>query len=81
VLHRQPLLLAYVAVAQVDAAAAAVRSTVSTVRADLRDALDPVVLTEAVEALQHEQARLEATARAVRLVADALAGVRHRPRL
>jgi hypothetical protein len=81
VLRRYPLLLAYVAVGQVDAAVAAVRAAVSRLRADLRDVLEPGVLTQGIEALQKEQARLEATARAVRLVADALAGVRHRPRL
>lgn len=81
VLRRQPLLLAYVAVGQVDAAAAAVRTAIASVRADLRDRLDPAALTEGIEALQLEQARLASTQRSVRLVADALAGLRHRPRL
>jgi hypothetical protein len=81
VLRRHPLLLAYVAVGQVDAAAAAVQRAISSVRADLRDRLEPAALTEGIEALQLEQARLASTQRAVRLVADALAGLRHRPRL
>ena len=53
----------------------------ATLRADLREQVEPQALGEAVEALQREQARLEADARAVRLVAQALRGVRHRPRL
>jgi len=81
VLRRHPAVLAYVAVRHVDAALAATRAAVATLRADLREQVEPQALGEAVEALQREQARLEADARAVRLVAQALRGVRHRPRL
>jgi hypothetical protein len=81
VLRRQPVVLAYVAVRHVDAALAATRAAVATLRADLRDEVAPEALGEAVDAMQREQARLEADARATRLVAEALRGVRHRPRL
>ncbi len=81
VLRRQPVVLAYLAVRHVDAALAATRGAVAGARADLRDLVDPEVVGEALEALQLEQARLESAARAVRLVAEALRGVRHRPRL
>jgi hypothetical protein len=81
VLRRQPVVLAYVAVRHVDAALAATRAAVATLRADLRDEVAPQALGEAVDAMQREQARLEADARATRLVAEALRGVRHRPRL
>jgi hypothetical protein len=81
VLVRHPLVLAYVAVGQVDGALGGLQAALASIRADLRDAVAPAALSEAVDALQQEQARLEATRRSVRLVAEALQGVRHRPRL
>jgi hypothetical protein len=81
VLQRQPLVLAYVAIGQLDGALAGLRSTLAGVRADLKDWVDPEALTQAVAALQLEQARLEGARRSTLLVADALRGVRHRPRL
>jgi hypothetical protein len=81
VLRRHPLVLAYVAAGQVDGALQGLQGSLASIRADLRDALSPAVLAEAVAALQQQQAQLEATRRSVRLVAEALRGVRHRPRL
>jgi len=81
VLRRHPLLLAYVAIGQVDGARRGLAGSLASMRADLRDILAPEALSEAVQALQLEQARLEATAKSVALVADALRGIRHRPRL
>ena len=81
VLHRHPVLLAYVAVGQVDAALTGVRGSLARARADLRDDATPEAVGELLDALQREEARLLGTARAVRLVAEALRGVRRRPRL
>ncbi len=81
VLQRQPVVLAYVAQRHVAAALRATEESVATLRADLRDAVPPEALAEALDALQRERARLAATARAVDLVADALRGRRYRPRL
>jgi len=81
VLRRHPLLLAYVAIGQVDGARRGLAGSLASMRADLRDILAPEALSEALQALQLEQARLEATAKSVALVADALRGIRHRPRL
>jgi hypothetical protein len=80
-LHRQPLLLAYVAAGQVQASLEGIRATRSTARADLAGALPPETVSEAVDLLHREEARLAATLREVRLVVDALRGARHRARL
>ncbi len=63
------------------AALAAVQVSLSSARAELREALPPEAVTEVVEALQRERARLERAAGGVELVREALAGARHRPRL
>ena len=81
VLKRHPLVLAYVAVGQVDGALGGLQAALASMRADLRDAVPPDALAEALDALQQQQAQLEATRRSVRLVAEALRGVRYRPRL
>ena len=81
VLKRHPIVLAYVAVGQIDGALGGLQAAVASARADLRDDVSPSVITEVIDALQREQASLEAARRSVRLVADALRGVRHRPRL
>jgi hypothetical protein len=73
--------LAYVAVGQVDGALGGLQAAIASARADLRDDVAPAVITEVIDALQREQASLEAARRSVRLVADALRGVRLRPRL
>jgi hypothetical protein len=81
VLHRQPVVLAYLAERHVDAALLATTEAVATLRADLRGVVEPEALAQSLDALQREQARLEAAARSVGLVAEALRGVRFRPRL
>ena len=81
VLKRHPIVLAYVAVGQIDGALGGLQAAVASARADLRDDVAPSVITEVIDALQREQASLEAARRSVRLVAEALRGVRHRPRL
>jgi hypothetical protein len=81
VLKRHPIVLAYVAVGQIDGALGGLQAAVASARADLRDDVPPSVITEVIDALQREQASLEAARRSVRLVAEALRGVRHRPRL
>jgi hypothetical protein len=81
VLRRHPLVLAYVAVGQVDGALGGLQAALASMRADLRDEVAPDALVEAMDALAQQQAQLAATRRSVRLVADALRGVRHRPRL
>ena len=74
-------MLAYVAQRHVAAALRATEESVATLRADLRDAVPPEALTEALDALQRERARLTSAARSLELVADALRGQRYRPRL
>jgi hypothetical protein len=81
VLTKHPVLLAYVAVGQVDAALGAVRGAIARARADLRDDAPPEAVDALLAALQREESRLVAAARAVRLVASALRGERRRPRL
>jgi hypothetical protein len=81
VLRRYPAALAYLASGQVSAAHHAVEESLSNARAELREALPPEAVTEVVDALQRERARLERAARGVVLVRDALKGVRRAPRL
>jgi hypothetical protein len=91
VLSRYPVLLARLASAQVSACRVAARQGLATARADLRGAptggtgVPADVPPEAVEALlnayERELSRLAETARAVDLVAQALAGRVFVPRL
>jgi hypothetical protein len=81
VLTRQPVVLAYLAERHVAAALTATTEAVATMRADLRDLVEPEALAQSLDALQREQARLQSAARSVGLVAEALRGVRFRPRL
>jgi hypothetical protein len=81
VLRRYPAALAYLASGHVSAAHHAVEVSLSNARAELREALPPEAVTEVVDALQRERARLERAARGVELVRDALKGVRRAPRL
>ena len=81
VLTRHPIVLAYVAVGQVDGALEGLARSLASIRSDLRDSVSPTALAEAIAALGRQQAQLESTRRAVRLVGEALSGVRHRPRL
>ena len=81
VLRRQPLVLAYVAQRHVGGALQATTETIATMRADLRVDVPPEALAQALDALGREQARLASAARSAALVAEALRGVRRRPRL
>ncbi len=81
VLRAHPVVLARFAVHHVEAALAASRRGLATVRADLRDVAGPETVAAAIAALEREGARLLGTARAVALVEEALRGRRFRPRL
>lgn len=81
VLRRHPVVLARFAAGHVAAARDAVRHGLGTARADLRDLVPPGVVDEAVAVYEREADRLAAMARAVDLVAAALAGTRFRPKL
>jgi len=81
VLRRHPAVLAYLAGAHLAAAQDASRQALAGMRAALRDQVPPDALGDALGAVQAELVRLESAARAVRLVAEALAGGRFRPRL
>ena len=81
VLVRHPVVLAVLAGHHVGAQAAAQQRAVATLRTDLADAVDPGVVERTLVALDHEQARLLAAARAVALLEDALRGRRYVPRL
>jgi hypothetical protein len=81
VLVRHPVVLAVLAGHHVAAQAQAQRRAVATLRTDLAGAVPPEVVERALDALDAEQARLLGAARGVALVAEALRGVRRRPRL
>ncbi|SDQ49799.1 hypothetical protein [Quadrisphaera sp. DSM 44207] len=81
VLVRHPVVLARLAHHHVAAQAQAHRRAVATLRADLDGAVAPGVVERALTALDHEQARLLAAVRGVRLLEEALRGRRHVPRL
>ena len=77
VLTRHPIALARLAGLHLQASADACRQAVATARSDLADDLPPPALTEVLEALETEQARLLAAARAAVLVQRALRDRRH----
>jgi hypothetical protein len=81
VLRRHPAVLARFAALHVEAAVAAARQGLATVRAELRELVPPEAVAAAVAAFEREGARLAATARSVALVEQALQGKRFRPRL
>ena len=81
VLRRHPVVLARFAAGHVGAAREAVRHGMGTARAELRGLVPPAVVDAAVAVYEREGDRLAATARAVDLVAGALAGTRYRPKL
>jgi hypothetical protein len=81
VLKRQPLVLARFAAHHVDGAIAAARKGYRNARTELRDAVSPEVVAEALEAWETEGARLVAVARSVDLLEQALRGKRFVPRL
>jgi hypothetical protein len=81
VLVRHPVVLAVLAGHHVAALVAGQRRAVATLRTDLADVVAPGVAERTLLALEHEQARLLAAARGVRLVEEALRGSRYVPRL
>ncbi|GAA4353563.1 hypothetical protein [Angustibacter luteus] len=81
VLRQQPVALAWLALRHVTAQGQANTAARAEGRADLREHLDPAALDAFLVALDHEHARLLELHRAVRLVGDALRGLRYVPRL
>jgi hypothetical protein len=81
VIARHPVIAARLAARHVEAAAQGCRHAMSTIRADLADAVPPPAIEQAIEALEAEQARLLAAARGVALVEQALRGRRFASRL
>jgi hypothetical protein len=81
VITRHPVALAWLTGRHVDAALAANRTALASVRGEVADDLTPSALHDLIEALQAEQVRLIAVRRAVGLVQDALRGVTYVPRL
>jgi hypothetical protein len=81
VLRRHPPVLARFAAEHVRAGIEASKRGLATVRADLAGVVPPEAVDAVVAAYEREGARLERTARAVDLVAAALAGKRWVPRL
>jgi hypothetical protein len=80
-LARYPQLLARLARQQVEANVQAARRGYATARVDLKDVVEPQVVEELLSVYATEGPRLVALGRSVQLVADALDGVRWRPRL
>lgn len=81
VLFRHPAVLAWLAGRHVDGQLDAIRRALASARAELAAVVPPPALTETLEVVESEQARLVSAQRAVALVAQALRGVRFVPRL
>jgi len=81
VLRRHPLALAWLAYQQVGAQRQGLARGLSKLRTDLSGDLPPPAVEELIEAVEHEQARLMAAHRGVELLARAMRGERHVPRL
>ncbi|WP_424641684.1 hypothetical protein [Embleya sp. AB8] len=81
VLRRYPVILARMARRHVAAALAAARHGYGTARVDLEEAVTGRALEETLRMYEYEGSRAAATERAVRLVAEALAGERWEPRM
>ncbi len=80
-LRRYPVVLARFAAEHVSSGAEAARRGLGTVRSDLRDVVPADVVDAAIAAYEREGARLARTARAVRLVEEALRGRRFSAKL
>jgi hypothetical protein len=80
-LSRHPLLLARLACQEAESSLHAARRGWSTARADLQGQVEPQVIDALFGMYAQEGPRLAALTRSVRLVSEALAGVRRRPRL
>jgi hypothetical protein len=81
VLARHPRLLARLATHHADAAVRAARRGYATARTELDGRMPPEAVDELLTRYAAEGPRLVAQARSVRLVSEALAGTRWRPRL
>jgi hypothetical protein len=81
VLRRHPLALAWLAGQQVAAARQTMARSLSRVRAELSDDLQPAVIDQLLQAVEQEQARLLSAARAVHLIEHSLRGRAHTPRM
>jgi hypothetical protein len=81
VYRRHPVVLGWLARRQAQARLEATRQAYGSVRRELAEVLGPQGLADTLEALEREGARLLAEQRAITLVADALQGRRHVPRL
>ncbi len=81
VLRQHPLALAWLAGKHVQGAKLATTDALSRVRSELADDLGPGAKQALIGAIESEQARLMAAARAVSLVEQALRGHRYVPRL
>ena len=81
VLQRHPVALVHLAAAHVDADLEALRQARGRARSRLTERLGGVVVAELLAALDVEEARLLGARRGVALVAEALDGARHVPRL
>ena len=80
-LRRQPVVLARFAAHHVAGAIEAAREGYRQARTELRDAVGPEVVAEALQVYETEGARLVAVARQVDLVEQALRGKTFIPRL
>jgi len=81
VLRRHPLALARLAAHHVEGSRRACATALAAARTELSGDLDARTLTEVLEVLETEQARLMAAGRAVGLVDGALRGRKYIPRL
>ena len=79
--RKNPVALAWVAVRHIDAQLEAMRQAYREVRVDLGDLVSTEALSQIQSDLETEGLRLRASARAARLVYDALQGKRYVPRL
>ncbi|KQX66785.1 hypothetical protein [Angustibacter sp. Root456] len=80
-LRNQPVALAWLALRHVTAQGQANAAARSAARAELREHLTPDALEGVLVALDREHARLLGVHRGVRLVGEALQGLRYVPRL
>jgi hypothetical protein len=80
-LSRHPAVLAWLAGRHLEGQLHATRRALATARAELAEVIPPPALTEALEVVESEEARILAAQRGLALVAQALRGVRFIPRL
>lgn len=81
VVNRYPVVLARLTARHLDGAVRGTRDALSAIRVDLAGTVPPAAVTEVVDVLEREQARLLAARRGVDLIEQALRGRRFVPRL